>query len=140
MEPCHVQQRRVTTDLAGNYFLSRTLTTGSVMPAWTSFCRMLILTRENPLDLDSNSGPSLSSNFFHYHHSATHPCFGLLVSTGLSLGIKDLFEQPKVTDKRIMKRSEYVKESWKCSSYKHHNCTTDTSIHYMWNLLKGINT
>lgn len=106
-----MQQRRVTTDLAGNYFLSRTLTTGSVMPAWTSFCRMLILTRENPLDLDSNSGPSLSSNFFHYHHSATHPCFGLLVSTGLSLGIKDLFEQPKVTDKRIMKRSEYVKES-----------------------------
>lgn len=111
MEDCHVKQRRVTTDLAGNYSLSRTLTTRSIMPAWTCFCRMVIGTRENPLDLDSNSGPSLGGNFFHYHHSATRPCFGLLVSTGLSLNIKDLFEQPKGTDKRIMKRSEYVKAS-----------------------------
>lgn len=105
-----MKQRRVTTDLAGNYSLSRTLTTRSVMPAWTCFCRMVIGTRENPLDLDSNSEVSLGGNFFCYHHSATHPYFGLLVSTGLSLNIKDLFET-KVTDKRIMKRSEYVKES-----------------------------
>lgn len=81
---CHLQQKRVTTDIAGNHSLSRTLTTLKCMPAWTSFSRMGIRTREKPLDLDSNSGSSLGGNFFHQHHSATHPYFCLLAFLWLS--------------------------------------------------------